>query len=300
MISEFMKGRCVALSISESADMGVLGLSDQHLEDAMAEIAAHLLSCGANLIYGGDLRPGGFTEVLFELVNRYRLNSDEKETTVRNFLAWPIHSSMDRTELEEHQKALEGVAELVLLDPNGIPIDARLIRINPLGPPDWKNGLTAMRERMAVECDARIVLGGRTAGFRGALPGVIEEAFIQMRNGAPLYVLGGFGGSSAELARELGFARDGVSFGRLSTSYYYAALLRKGVANGLTFEENVVLANTIHADEAVALIIRGLLRVFDGAVKGEDVIRSSRYEDLDAPEMSSHNGRGEPEPEMEI
>ena len=39
----------VAISISESPDMSMLGLSDGHLRDAMAEIALQLLASGTSL-----------------------------------------------------------------------------------------------------------------------------------------------------------------------------------------------------------------------------------------------------------
>ena len=52
--------------------MAALGLSEEHLQDAMTEIALQLLSSGKSLAYGGDLRVHGFTELLFELVERYR------------------------------------------------------------------------------------------------------------------------------------------------------------------------------------------------------------------------------------
>ena len=85
----------VAISISESPDMAVLGLSDEHLRDAMAEIARHLLALGVRLAYGGDLRASGFTELLFELVARHRRDADEgdERTGVTNYLAWPVHIS---------------------------------------------------------------------------------------------------------------------------------------------------------------------------------------------------------------
>jgi hypothetical protein len=74
---EALSQRIVAISISESADMSALGLSQEHLLDAMAEIARHLLALGARLVYGGDLRAQGFTELLFELVARHRRDADE-------------------------------------------------------------------------------------------------------------------------------------------------------------------------------------------------------------------------------
>lgn len=63
----FLSGRCIAFSISRSPDMEVLGMGREHLDDAMTEIARHLIACGATLAYGGDLREKGFTKRLFEV-----------------------------------------------------------------------------------------------------------------------------------------------------------------------------------------------------------------------------------------
>ena len=52
------------------------GLSDNHLKDAVAEFALYALASGANLAYGGDLRDGGFAELMFDLVLRYPRSDD--------------------------------------------------------------------------------------------------------------------------------------------------------------------------------------------------------------------------------
>ena len=62
--------RMIAISISESPDMGTYGLSLGHLREALADFAIHLLASGDDLAYGGDLRAHGFTELLFDLVAR--------------------------------------------------------------------------------------------------------------------------------------------------------------------------------------------------------------------------------------
>ena len=97
-------GNTVAISISESPDMSVFGLSDAHLRDAMDRLALHLLSSGARLAYGGDLRANGFTEWLFELVSRYRRETSETQISVTSYLAWPNHISMPADELEKISK----------------------------------------------------------------------------------------------------------------------------------------------------------------------------------------------------
>jgi hypothetical protein len=55
---------------------------------------------------------------------------------------------------------------------------------------------------------ARVVLGGKTEGYGGFLPGILEEALITLENRCPLYVLGGFGGAAEILARALLEAGD--------------------------------------------------------------------------------------------
>ena len=106
----------VAISISESPDMAVLGLSDGHLQDAMAVIALHLLSSGTSLAYGGDLRAHGFTNLLFELVVRYQDHPDHSgKITVANYLAWPVHMRMTADDLAQFTAGHERVAHLVFL-----------------------------------------------------------------------------------------------------------------------------------------------------------------------------------------
>ena len=90
--------------------MRALGLSDGHLRDAMAEIALQVLASGSSLAYGGDLRQHGFTELLADLVGRYRNHPRHGGTIgVTDYLAWPVHIRMTPSELAafsaEHEPA---------------------------------------------------------------------------------------------------------------------------------------------------------------------------------------------------
>lgn len=51
---EALSQQVIAISISDSPDMPLLGLSEQHLSDAMTEISRHLLALGSRIVYGGD------------------------------------------------------------------------------------------------------------------------------------------------------------------------------------------------------------------------------------------------------
>jgi hypothetical protein len=263
----FLDGSCIALSISESPDLAVMGLAKEHLEDAMTEIARHLMACGATLAYGGDLRQGGFTELLFEIVNRYRANKDSDKILVSNYLAWPVHVSMDEGAIRTWQDALQGLARLVLLTENGneIALADRGPAKAPPGEDEWKRGLTAMRETMASHSRARIVLGGQTAKYRGRLPGIAEEALIQMTRKAPLYVLGGFGGCARDLASLMGISRRdhsrSATVGQWAGSDTFRSFGVSDLNNGLSAEENRQLADTVYPDQAMALVLRGLMKM---------------------------------------
>ena len=64
----------------------------------------------------------------------------------------------------------------------------------------WARGMTAMREAQAASAQARVVLGGKTGPEpkwdSGRIPGVIEEAWVSLKAGQPLYVIGAFGGAA--------------------------------------------------------------------------------------------------------
>jgi hypothetical protein len=257
----------VAISISESPDMPVLGLSDEHLRDAMAEIARHLLALGARLIYGGDLRHLGFSELLFELVARHPRDADESDDRagIVNYLAWPVHMLQTPVNLEKVAADLEGSAALVCLALDGSRLST--IERGKLGShqpteAEWSEGLTAMRRTMLAETAARIVLGGRVEKYKGTMPGIAEEALLSLQGGQPLFVLGGFGGCAHDIAQTLGVvAPKDTSRSSWPGRSYFESFSVADLNNGLDAEENAILARTPHVDQAVALILRGLLCV---------------------------------------
>jgi len=257
----------VAISISESPDMPVLGLSDEHLRDAMTEIARHLLALGARLAYGGDLHAHGFSELLFELVARHRrdANSGDLRTGVVNYLAWPVHISKAVAELEQITAELTGSAELVFLSLDGTPITfAGRRTLQSSSPTDdvWSLGLTSMRQVMRKESHARIVLGGRVDGYKGIMPGIAEEALLSLQSKQPLYLMGGFGGCARDIAETLGLIPPWVGVpNSWSARQKFKKFKARDLNNGLTVIENATLARTPHVDQAVTLILKGLLRL---------------------------------------
>ena len=66
-----LEGCQIMMSMSDSADLGALAMGEQHFQEATKEIARHLLADGATLAYGGDLRKGGLTWLLFDMALTY-------------------------------------------------------------------------------------------------------------------------------------------------------------------------------------------------------------------------------------
>lgn len=264
---ETLSQHVIAISTSDSPDMPVLGLSEQHLFDAMTEISRHLLALGARIIYGGDLRANGFTELLFELVARHRRDADEGDERpgVLNYLAWPVHMQKDVSDLERLSIDLSGMANLVLFNQDGTPLpmaERAQYKATMPSDDDWEKGLTAMRQAMIEDTHARIILGGRVDKYKGAMPGIAEEALLTLHAKQPIFIMGGFGGCAKDIIESLNIvAPDGMQQRNWVGRKEFDGFSFQDLNNGLTEEENVVLAQTPHVDQAIAMILRGLLRM---------------------------------------
>jgi hypothetical protein len=188
----------VGISVSDSADLGRLGLGSAHCELAIAELARAIFIAGGTIVYGGRLVPAGFTDTLLAELRSYR---QDREALV---LCIPEteHRRLSTSELLRRQAELQSNAELVCLDSNGEAIDIRH-RPRTRRTLDPATALTAMRRHITDRCDARVVIGGKLTNYQGALPGILEEASMSLHKGKPLYIAGGFGGAAAALALAL-------------------------------------------------------------------------------------------------
>ena len=256
----------VAISTSDSPDMTALGLSEGHLKEVMAELALQLLAAGANLAYGGDLRAHGFTQLLFQLVMRYTPTADLKSTVrVTNHLAWPVHIAMPVDRIATLATELRGAAELVLLGSDGtrLAMDARRgLATREPSDDEWFSGLTAMREFQRSSTDIRVLLGGQVTNYKGRMPGVAEEALVSLRARQPVFLIGGFGGCTRDVAETLDLvepwagSRNGWP-GRQELQEWTSQDLN----NGLSLQENETLACTPFIGQAVMLVLRGVHRL---------------------------------------
>jgi hypothetical protein len=268
----------LGISVSDSPDLARLGLLETHFRLALGEIARCVLVSGGHLAYGGHLHPDGYTAFLMQELSRY----SRRDRPFHVYLAWQEHRKLSLTALKAEEKSLGLHGKFVFLNPRGAVVDAYQNRSeDPPAQPDsniTSESLTAMRRYMAAHTHGRIFIGGRRAGFQGDLPGLIEESLLALEAGQPIYLAGGFGGATADIARTLGID-DGSWLIQRSDApspddRYLKALadLAKfpktnnwaGIHNGLTDEENKKLAASHRPSEIATLISLGLGRRFFG------------------------------------
>lgn len=281
--SRFLEGKNVAISISESPDSSTLGIGKAMFEDLSVELARHLLISGAHLVYGGDLRPGGFTELFKDLAYQYGIYEKDKsfKNYFTNYLAWPIYIGMTPASQAEYKFCRVNCQKAEI--PDTIPVGLRDLMVPPTTVENlyyWAESLKSMRHEMESHIDVRIILGGRVTGFKGYMPGLYEEAINAAKANHPLYLLGGFGGASARLIQLIkGETSSDKLFEECCSHHLYqefVSYLDKEKAemnfkvldvfsnnmsvlkNGLSKEENEQLFVTTNVTEIIALVLKGL------------------------------------------
>ena len=265
----------VGLSVSDSDDLSRLGLSSAHAEQAVGELARAVLVAGGSLVYGGRVKPSGFTQYLMHEIRRY---GREDEAALTLCLAAPEHHKLSHSELDDIDRTLGTRGRIVCLDPEGREIKGILSTKSrdpdPVPKADAPHAYSSMRRYLAAVTDARVLIGGKLSGFAGTMPGIVEEAIVAVEARHPLYVSAGFGGAAALVAQrlhldDLGWAPedfparpDDERIERGLQLLDAAAASSGWTAMSCGLDEQGVrqLAATHRANEIASLVVRGLAR----------------------------------------
>lgn len=282
-----LKDLKIGLSISNPPNLLDHGISETHLDDALVEFTRYLLVHGGRILYGGDLREGGFTEKLYNLVRSYFSEDTQSSHKIFNYQAWPIYLKLSTKERAELNKIVSFKTveppQICELDKNKflIPdsIENKVI---------WAMSLTKMREKMNEDLDVRIMIGGAIEHHKGKYPGLLEEAYMALREKKPLFLLGGFGGctkaitnlilgeKSLELTESLqkkdkeyldmieeynsnSFSDDTIDYEALLNFFEEKGI--ESLNNGLSIDENLVLFSTPYIPEMISLVLKGLANI---------------------------------------
>lgn len=285
-----LKGFNIGLSISNPEDhiLNSLGHFSEHLIHLAQDLARYSLAANAKLIYGGDLRKGGFTEFIFNEANILQSRLKDNTQHIENYIAYPIYNVKD-DELVEWKANYQNVARMHSVPPpeNVVKPEDRdeFVGFNTTqNKYKWSRSLTDMRNLMIGNCDVRICAGGRSFGYKGIMPGVLEEILIAIEKNKPLFLLGGFGGITSSVCKTIKNNKipDELTLDwQLKNNIGYDDLLKyyqeqkvenllpnyndlneqlsyEKLNNGLTREENERLFETPFIEEAICLVMRGL------------------------------------------
>ena len=152
----------IAISISESDNLIELGLSKECIDDLMVEITRHLLISKAKMVYGGDLRQMGYTELFKDLAFQYGAFEKSRNDVMyfTDFVAWPLYTLIPE---DTHDDYRHSRVDLKFVDPVKFPN----IDVSKFLCPDstdnqyiWAENLTKMREEMEKITSCRIIAGG--------------------------------------------------------------------------------------------------------------------------------------------
>lgn len=269
-----LQGMKIGISVSDSQDLERLGLSQAHAEMAVGEIARAVLIAGGHLVYGGRVKPSGFTQYLIHEVSRY--GSDHAAGQFTLCLAAPEHYKLSGHDFDAINWELGAKGRVVCLDPTGCEIQksskSKTSILDSIRSLDIAQCYSVMRHYMGTITDARVLIGGQLSRYRGTMPGIIEEAIIAINARQPVYVSAGFGGAAALVAQQLQF--DNLDWApedfpirpkdkridRALNKLEEAVSLSGWSATlcGLSKEDTQQLAASYRAGEIASLVVSGL------------------------------------------
>lgn len=278
----------IGISISENEDLASLGYSNIHLRDLTIEIARHVLINNFVLVYGGDLRREGFTEMFSDLAYQYRSIGSYKGFYFENFFSYPIYCQITRQNELEFKRNRTKVIKVSPPKDLEVSSEQYLLPSTLENKFVWARSLSHMRNQMIAETGARLLIGGKCDNYLGKLPGIIEEAKITISQNKPLYLVGAFGGASKQITdvlkgKTFSFANSSFHQSQEYKSFkdFYNSKMQdeqieiksleqffkdysvKNISdrNGLTIDENLRLFDTPHLSEIMSLIFTGLTRI---------------------------------------
>ena len=253
----------VGISVSPSAEAERLGYDERQINRIVIRMAQYFLDRDKRIIFGHDWREDGVMRAVADFASVVAGRAEELVESKKD-----LHGLKETTDVSvarmvnvvpASRDELSRVALKAERDSGGA---LRVMAAGDLASEVWEHWgsemkargwvttggrggeLTRLRHCLTVMLSpgCRVCLGGRTKGYQGREPGVIEEARLALTYRKPLYLMGGFGGAT----RLFGAAQE-----HGGEPYWNAR-------NGLSGEEKRELFETTDVEWALGVISRGI------------------------------------------
>jgi hypothetical protein len=295
-----LSGCVINLSISESDDSPALGFPSGQVNRVTLQVVAALFGQGARIVFGHDWREDGIMEAVYGFARQVQApipvspgqTAVDAQPLLRNLLPWPDKPYLPERDLEQLSSTLRVELAGLPKELQAVEGEARSIEpTNGLYRYVRARGLTFLRHRLNEASHVRLCLGGRGSGYAGRYPGVIEEAFLALRDKKPLYLAGFLGGATKQVVDAVegkqmtddfcritplqglyesppvkesdSATRDDRVIDRAVVWKVFADAGREklAAANGLKVEEHDELFHTPGIDRSIELVLIGLSRL---------------------------------------
>lgn len=283
-----MKRPTLAISIGDAVDLEKLGFPAREVKRILFAICTTFVRSGYTILYGGDLRQGGYTNAMFEFLKgtyagqgvmpfeyvvpatvsdnldfacALALARDTRSVAtirlVRGNDSFEMRNSEDRLFVGE-----KGADRLAVADETQWQA---FLQNHPST--DISKSLTDMRRYIATNAEGCISMGGKMGSigvpsdqYEGEMPGVVEEALTFLTAGKPYVPLGAFGGATRDIAIALDLLRasDRTPRGKQIKGYEAVMDEIKSIAATVTVSQRPLLeavAREENAEEAAQLAL---------------------------------------------
>ncbi len=253
----------VGISVSPSSEAERLGYDERQINRIVIRLAQYFLDRDMQVIFGHDWRENGVMRAVADFAAVVAGRADaladseagldrEKESTgvpvarmVNVVPATPDELSGAALDAERDSGGVLAVKAAGDIASEAWKDWGKEMEAHGWVTTDGREGeLTRLRHclTMMLSPGCRVCLGGRTEGYQGREPGVMEEARLALEYRKPLYLMGGFGGAT----RLFGTARE-----HGGKQYWKAR-------NGLNGEQKRELFETTDVERGLTLIARGM------------------------------------------
>ena len=253
----------VGISVSPSAEAERLGYDERQINRIVIRMAQYFLDRDMRVIFGHDWREDGVMRTVADFAgvvagraearadsdaDLYRLTESRDAPVARmvNVVA-AARDTLSGAALEAERDSggvlsvsAAGDVATAIWERWGSEMKAH----GWVGRRDRGGELTRLRHCLTIMLSpgCRVCLGGRTEGYQGSEPGVMEEARLALTYRKPLYLMGGFGGATRLFGADPGHGGE---------PYWKAN-------NGLSGKEKRELFETTDVEWALGLISRGI------------------------------------------